>query len=234
MLAWDIAKKVAKTLNDDANIRCTVDELVMWFNSAQRAIVDMKPDVLTANGSIALVAGTKQSVAVVTVGGVNKTGLKMLKPIRNTGTFTRTIKAVAQNVLDTVLPGWHSATASAEVKSVVVDEKDPLTFYTYPPQPATGSGTIEALVAITPTDVTAAVDGLSFTSGQLLALPDLQENNMVDMMLYRALSKDSKNAINLQRAQNHYNAAATSLGLKVQSNKYYTPSSSFNQGGTAQ
>jgi hypothetical protein len=222
--AWELAQKVAKILNDDDNIRCTVDELVMWFNAAQREVVNLKPDSLTANGSIALVAGTKQSAASITVGGVAKTGVRLLDVIRNTGTYTRAVTNCDRKILDTTMPNWHSSTASAEVRRFCFDERDPLTFYNYPPQPATGTGTVEALVSIAPTPVTKAVNGLSFTSGQMLSLSDLHENNMIDLMLARALSKDSKIIGNMQRAQAHYAAAATSLGQKIQSDKFFAPS----------
>jgi hypothetical protein len=228
MLAWDLAKKVAKVLNDDDNIRCTVDELAMWFNSAQRDIVSMKPDTLTANGTITMVPGTKQSAASVTVGGVTKTGLRLLDVIRNTGTHQRAIRPRQREVLDTTMPEWHSSTTSAEVKFFMFDERDPLTFYNYPPQPSTGTGTVEALVSVAPTDVTVAANGQSFTDGQLLSVSDLHESNMIDLMLARALSKDSKIIGNMQRAQAHYAAAATSLGQKVQSDRYFAPTDGFS------
>jgi hypothetical protein len=227
--AWELAQKVAKILNDDDNIRCTVDELVMWFNSAQREIVRIKPDSLTANGTIALVAGTKQSAAVITVGGVQKTGIRLLDIIRNVGTYTRAVTFCDRKVLDTTMPNWHTATASAEVKRFSFDERDPLTFYNYPPQPASNMGTVEALVSIVPTPVTKAANGLSFTAGQTLSLSDLDENNMIDLMLARALSKDSKIIGNMQRAAAHYAAAATALGQKIQTDKYFAPTDGFSQ-----
>ncbi|MFZ4856139.1 MAG: DUF6682 family protein [Desulfuromonadaceae bacterium] len=233
--AWSVAEKVAKVLLDENNIRCTVDELSMWFNSAQREIINIKPDALTANGSVALVAGTKQSAAVVTANSVANTGLRLLNVVRNTGTYSRAIQKRNMKVLDTILPNWHSMTAAAEVKFFMFDELDPLTFYVYPPQPVVSPGTVEALVSIAPTDVTVAVDGLAFTSGQAMSLSELFENNMIDLMLSRALSKDSKNLANMQRSAAHYAAAATSLGQKVQSNRFYAPTSPFKadpQGGT--
>lgn len=228
MDAWQLAQKVAKILNDDDNIRCTVAELAMWFNSAQREIVSLKPDSLTANGSIALVAGTKQSAASVTIGGVTKTGLRLLDIIRNTGAYQRAITPRDRKVLDTTMPNWHSATANAEMKFFMFDERDPLTFYNYPPQPATGMGTVEALVSVAPTEVTVAANGLAFTTGQVLSISELHESNMIDLMLARALSKDSKIIGNMQRAQAHYAAAATSLGQKVQSDRYFAPTDGFS------
>lgn len=228
MLAWTIAEKVAKILNDDDNIRCTVPELVMWFNAAQKEIVKLKPDTLTANGSITLVAGTKQSAAVVTVNSVAKTGLRLLDVIRNTGAHQRAIRPRNREVLDTTMPDWHSSTANAEMKFFMFDPRDPLTFYNYPPQPATGMGTVEALVSVAPTAVTAAVDGLTFTADQQLSVSELHESDMIDLMLARALSKDSKIIGNMQRAQAHYAAAATSLGAKVQSDRYFAPTDGFS------
>lgn len=233
MLAWSIAQKVAKILQDESNIRCTVEELVMWFNSAQREIVNIKPDSLTANGSITLVSGTKQSAAVVTANSVAKTGLKLLDIIRNTGAYTRAVAGRKRSVLDAMLPGWHSSAAKAEVKFFMVDERDPLTFYVYPPQPAAGTGVVEALVSIAPVDVTISVDGLTFTAAQAFSFSDQYENSQIDLMLWRALSKDSKNVNNMSRAQTHYSVAAAALGQKVQANRYYAPRDSFSQSSPA-
>ena len=227
--AWAVAQKVAKILNDDDNIRCTVGELAMWFNTAALIIVNLKPDTFTGNGSIALAPGTKQSVATITVGGTAKTGLRLLDVIRNTGTYKRAIAARDRKILDTTMPDWHASTPNAEVKFFMFDQRDPLTFYNYPPQPTTGTGTVEALVSLAPTTVTkAAADAQGFLNDPDMELPAVYEGNIIDLMLSLALSKDSKIIGNMQRAQAHYAAAATSLGQKVQSDRYFAPSDGFS------
>ena len=227
--AWAVAQKVAKILNDDDNIRCTVGELAMWFNTAALTIVNLKPDTFTGNGSITLITGTKQSAGSITVAGTSKVGLRLLDVIRNTGTKTRAIAPRKREVLDTTMPDWHASTANNEVKFFMFDERDPLTFYVYPPQPATGTGTVEARVSLAPTAVVkAAADAQGFLNDPDFELPAVYEGNTIDLMLSLALSKDSKIIGNMQRAQAHYAAAATSLGQKVQSDRYFAPSDGFS------
>ncbi|CAB4211892.1 hypothetical protein UFOVP1419_45 [uncultured Caudovirales phage] len=229
MKAWSVAAKVAKILNDDDNIRCTVEELAMWFNSANLQIVNLKPDTLTGNGDISLVAGTKQSAASVTVGGVTKTGLRLLDVIRNVGTYKRAVAVRERRVLDTTMPNWHGSTANAEVKFFMFDERDPLTFYNYPPQPSGTTSKVEGLVSLAPTPVTkAAADAQGFLGDPDVELSNVYEGTIIDLMLARALAKDSKIIGNMQRAQAHFAAAATSLGQKVQSDKFFAPTDGFS------
>jgi hypothetical protein len=222
MFAVDIVKKVAKILNDDENIRCTQEELVMWFNLAQRDIVSMKPDTLTINCDISTVIGTKQSVKTFTVDAHTYTGVRLLDVIRNKGTGTRAIRPRQREVFDTTMPNWHADSAGTEIKFFMFDERDPTTFYNYPR--LTAVGLVEVLVSIAPAEV-ADVAGLATTA---LSIPTVYESNMIDLMLSRALSKDSKIIGNMQRAQAHYAAAATSLGQKVQSDRYFAPTDGFS------
>lgn len=226
MKAWSVAEKVSIVLNDNNdNIRCPVAELAGWFNTALLQIVNLKPDVLTGNGDITLVAGTKQSAATIVVNGVSKTATRLLDVIRNNGAHKDSIRMIERGVLDVSIPGWHSVTGNAKVKRAIFDERDPLTFYIYPPQLSGTTEKIEGLAAIAPTPVAkAAADAQGFLGDPDFELPVVYEGNVIDLMLALALSKDSKIIGNMQRAQAHYAAAAASLGQKVQSDKFFAPS----------
>lgn len=210
-----IFDKVKRILQDETNVRWTVADLVGWFNSAQREVALLKPDALSSNTSKQLAAGTKQSIP--------ESGLRLLDVIRNLGTDGTTpglaITGIPRKVLDTTLPDWHSSTPSAVAKRFVFDERDPLTFYVFPPQPATGQGYVELLISLAPTDITVVSNE---PSGNL-SLPDLYENAIIDHILYRAFSEDSGNPLGAQKAQMHYAAFATALGQKVQAERYYAP-----------
>jgi hypothetical protein len=116
--------------------RWTQQELIDWTNEAQRKAVSYKPDINPAVVSFALVAGSKQSVPA----GY----LQPLDFYRNMGvspgtTPGRAITVVKLQDLKSYEPAWNTATASQIVIHAMFDEKNPSSFYVYPPQPAAPS-----------------------------------------------------------------------------------------------
>lgn len=196
----DIISRVQTLIRDLTGVRWPQDELINWLNDGQREVILLQPKAGAKNTSMALVAGTKQSIP--------NDGTQLLRVMRNTGvggaTPGRAITEVDREVLDTFTPDWHSDAATAVAKHYIFDPVDPTTFYVYPP--ADGSAQIEVVYASSPTVVTA---------GQQISVPDIYANALMDYMLYRAYSKDSDSTANAERAQNAYNTFVQSLGLKV-------------------
>lgn len=199
----NLIDRFAFIAQDPSNIRWTVPELTDWANDAQREVVLFKPDACTKNESVALVAGTKQSIPAA--------GVRFIDMRRNMGangsTPGRVIRQVAMSILDAEHPDWHSMTASAAVQHFAFDIRDPKTFYVYPPQPATGMGYVEIIYSQLPAALAATTDSIG--------IDDIYANILVDYMLYRAYSKDTDYAGNVQRATAHYQAFATALGVKT-------------------
>lgn len=203
ILASAIFDKALELLVDEAGIRWQPEKLRGWLNTGQRELVVLKPNALTKNEAVAVVAGSKQTLPAA--------GLVLIDVIRNMGdggtTPGRAITSISRDALDTVMPDWHSMEGSAVAKHYVYDVRDPKTFYLYPPQPADTTQQVEIVYSVAPVDLTAAT--------QPIAVDDIYEGCMIDYVLYRAYSKDGVSPGNKELALAHYQAFQTALGVKL-------------------
>lgn len=214
--AQSIIRRCVETLQDNTSIRWPVAELVRYLNDGQREVVLYRPDSVVTNTTITCTAGTKQTIPAG--------GAKLIEVIRNVAA-TSTKKAVRltnREILDAQTPGWHSATNTVDVLHFMFDPRDPKTFWVYPP--ATALAQLELLYAAYPTDITEPADGSTYSAvtGNL-SLPDVFGNALIDYILYRAYTKDSEYAGNLQRAQAHYASFANALGIEIKATVQVAP-----------
>ena len=207
ILSNDIISRAQTVLQDTSAARWTAAELLLWLNDGQREICLLKPSVSATNQSVTLVAGTKQSIPA--------TGLQVLRIIRNltsAGVGGKVVRVIGRDVLDTSSPMWHTGTQTAVVDHYVFDELDPKTFYVYPPN--NGSGFVETVFAVEPAQV---------TTGGAISIPDIHSNNLLDYILYRAYAKESDHAGSVELSKQHYQAMASSLGVKIQLDSVTSP-----------
>lgn len=211
----DVLSRAQKLIQDDTGIRWPLTELACWFNDGTREVAIHKPSASAKSVVLSLVRGTRQ---VIPAGA-----LMLLRVIRNLKSGSnnsnriggRSVRVVNRDVLDTQHPDWHDedvAPFASQVKHFVFDESDPTAFYVYPGN--TGQGQIEALVSHSPEPVNTSGSTLSAYNVSM-PLPDVYANAVLDYVLYRAYSKDASFAENMERANLHYNAFASSLGIKL-------------------
>lgn len=227
--ADNIITRVRALLQDDAGIRWPEAELLLWISDAQREICLLKPDASSINDIVKLRANTtKQTMSGIQISGsAVPTGNRFLRVIRNIHTTDfadnsgngagRSIRLVSRRVLDSQFPDWHDPSAATgdaafvntggNIKHYVFDEIDPATFYVFPGVAASQNVFIEIVYSGVPADVAAKTD--------VIDLPDIYVNCITDYVCYRAFTKDADYAGNAQRAQSHYNAFATNLGIKT-------------------
>lgn len=210
MIARTIVSKAATILSDAGNIHWTASEMLGWVNSGMKEIVILKPDALTQNSTVDLVAGTKQAIPA--------TGICLLDVIRNYGPKASpapgaAISRVSRHVLDSALPDWHIDRANATVKNFVFDVRDPKHFYVYPPQPVATTQTVEAVISVAPTE--------AVTDAATLDLDDIYENVLLDYVLYRAFGKNATGTP--ERSAAHYQAFVGALTGKTQATGALTP-----------
>lgn len=206
-LASEIIARARHIFQDDTGTRWTNAEELNWLNDGQREIVLLRPEASVINETMALVAGTKQTIPAL--------GIKLIDAVRNmTGignaTPSKVVRIINREVLDSTIPTWHSdpANATGEVDHYLFDHRDPKVFYVYPQPPATPSG-IEIIYSSSPADVAATTNAIT--------LDDVYANALLDYMLYRSYLKDADFSGNVNRATLHKNAFMQSLGLKAQS-----------------
>jgi|TARA_R110000822_G_scaffold482_3_gene2294 hypothetical protein len=202
----DIIGKAQTILQDESAVRWPTTELLSWLNDGQREVCLLKPSVSAINQSVTMVAGTKQSIPA---GGLQV--LRLVRNLSSAGAGGKVVRVIDRDVLDTRKPLWHSETATAVVDHYTFDELDPRTFYVYPPN--NGSGYIEAVYAVEPTQV---------SSGGNITIPDIHANNLLDYILYRAYAKET-DQIGGQRSAQHYQTLAASLGIKIQLDSVASP-----------
>lgn len=210
MQASDIIDRARVVLNDADGTRWLNDEFFKWINDGQRVIVMVRPDASVANEPLNLVTGTKQALPT--------SGLRLLDVVRNVGAAPtnaggRAIRIVDREVLDTQNPVWHSDTGSTTIKNFIYDNRDPKSFYVYPPA-ATGAR-VEIVYSKVPTNVTATTSDLS--------VDDIYADALLNYVLFRAYSKDAEFAQNMQLSSNYLGIFNSMLGIKTQKDVAYSP-----------
>jgi hypothetical protein len=210
----ELLTRAATILQDAANVRWPLPELVRWINDGQKAVVLAKPSANALTVILTLVYGTRQSLA-------DPTHLLLLRLPRNIKTESpltggRAIRPTTREILDASAPTWHDPSDhpyKTEVRQYVYDEANPREFYTYPGVLA--GVKVEAVVSKLPTALAASGDvNLIASYGAELALPEPYGVVLLDYVLFRAFSKDDMAADN-SRAQLHLQAFMGALGIKA-------------------
>lgn len=214
--AQSIIRRAVETLQDTTSVRWPVNELVRYLNDGQREIVLYRPDSMVTNATVTCVAGTKQALPT--------NGVKLIEVIRNAAATSakKSVRMINREILDAQIPGWHNLAGVNEVLHFMYDPRDPKTFYVYPP--ATTSAQLDIVYSAYPTDITETADGVLYTAvtGNI-SLPDIYGNAILDYILYRAYTKDSEYAGNVQRAQAHYAAFNNALGNEIKATVAVAP-----------
>lgn len=191
LTAQNIMDRASMIIQDLTNVRWPLTELTNWFNDCRRELAVVRPDIYSTSTTLPLTAGAKQALP--------SGGLRLMDVPRNTSGPAITV--TQRGFLDQQNPSWHQMTPSGTVKHFMLDERNPSTFWVYPP--ATSGASVEIIYQQAPTDYTA--------SSTLSSYEELYGGAMVDYICYRAFSKDSEYAGNAERAIAHYNQFSNSL-----------------------
>lgn len=189
----DVVVRVGQLLQDTTHIRWPLAEKLQYITDAVREVCFYKPDACVKTAVTNLVAGTKQAIPAE--------GTTLIGIVRNMGVGGATPgfapRAVMRDILDSQHPEWHKSAASAEVKHFIFDPQNQRVFYVYPPQPATGQGSLELVYSAEPGNATE--NGTLDLDGTWLPA-------IVNYALYRCYSKDAEYAANAQLAAAYYQA----------------------------
>lgn len=171
----EILSRAGVILQDTTSVKWPIAELLDWLHDAQREIVLRKPDAYSKNTSIQLtVSQTKQSIP--------SDGVMLLDVVRNLGTDGstpgRAITRTERPILDQQRPDWHTDTPSATVKHYMFNEKDPKTFYVYPPQPGSSPGHVEIIYSAAPDPLIATWQASTAYSEGDYCLPRKKNNHL--------------------------------------------------------
>jgi hypothetical protein len=203
--ALSMIHRVADALQDPTAIRWTTAELVRYLNDGVRETVIYRPDAANTTATLVLVAGTRQALPA--------THAKLIDVLYNTASKLA-VRMTTREILDAQTPSWRAISGTVDVKHFIYDPRQPKVFDVYPP--ATSASSIEAIVAVFPTDIAepAAATIWSDVVGNF-GLPDIFANAVQDYVLFRAYSKDAEYAGNEAKAAGHYAAFANALGIEI-------------------
>jgi len=231
--AQQIVDRAGVILQDTTSVRWPESELLDWLNDGQRETVLLDPSAHADNETVRLVSGSKQNFNDLASDPDNSgtnigAGIRLIDVVRNMGTGGstpgRSVTVIERKIIDYQVPDWHSGQTAAEAMHFMHDERDPKTFYVYPPQPGTGTNYVELLYSSSPQDVTLS-DSIS--------LDDVYANALLDYVLYRAYSKDADFG-SAQLANAHYKAFSQSLGIKGNTDLFTIPGASMDTRERAQ
>lgn len=203
VLASKIISDALVQLGDIAQTRWTNAELLGYLNSGQREACVLKPDIYVITTGYLMQAGSKQ---VVPPAGFLVDVVRNLGP---SGTAPgESISMITKDMMDSVIPGWHSSTASGTAQYAMYDIKNPGVFYLYPPQPSPAHYIELSHAGVPPT--------ILITDP--ITLADIYENILFDYVMFKAKSKQASSG-DPALAQQHYASFVRSLGGKMVAEK---------------
>ncbi len=208
--AASIVTKARHLTLDESGVRWADAELVRWLNDGQFELVGHKPTASVLNGPIPLSIGARQTVP---------TGATALLDITHNSSSGEACTLVQRADLERSLPAWANATPAIDAEHYMVDEDDPKSFLTYPPN--TGAGELQGRLAVLPIAIANETSNIS--------LADEYGPVLLDYLLYRIWSKNSNHPGNAQRAEMAHNKFLRALGVKIQAEFTYSPKRNFEE-----
>lgn len=212
LLARDVIKKAQRRLVDLNALSWPMDELLDFLNEAQRAVVVLRPDAKSDVVEYTLQAGTRQTLPAGSV--------RLLDVRCNVDGPSCTY--VERSNMDSYSRSWRTATANAEVRHWMYDDRVPQEFDVYPPQPASSFGAVELVRSLLPTDCTlSGVNGGSVDS--TIDVSDVFEMALQDYLVYRCYSKDSTYTAPGGKADQAYQKYLQGLGFGLTTDRKFNP-----------
>lgn len=206
--AAKVMSRASTILQDSGAVRWTPQELCDWLNEAQRAVVLAKPNAISGTVELDMAPGTRQNLpAQYTL---------LARVVRNVGAGNQAVRSIARReILDAQIPGWHDSVTiprAAAVQYVWQDIMSPREFYVVPGND--GTGKVEAIVGRYAADIPKpagadALDTAKYTT--TCGFEDIYQGILLDLVLFRAFSKDGEAPDAGARAQGHLALATNAL-----------------------
>lgn len=138
-------------LQDVAGVTWQLNSLGGYLNMAIHEIVTLQPHAYSQTQLKVLIAGVRQPLS--------NTILDLLDVTFNMG-ITGVVRgnaiiSIPKGQMDYLLPDWATYPASDIVQYAIIDDRDPQTFFIFPPQPDPANGQqVELLVSVMPDMIT--------------------------------------------------------------------------------
>lgn len=226
----EVLQRAIWLLQDEGNDRWTVDELVQWFNDAQTAMQNMRPDTTSVLTSLQLAPGAFQNLMDSSLNLPRKPA-KLLKVVRNTSTAgrRRAIRLVSRDLMDVTNPDWESDPPQTDCVNYMIDTNFPACFWVYPaapdPSPLIPAMQVELHYSAEPQKIDPPGEGKTWKDvvGDV-SVRDRFAMILPDYIVYRAYLKDAEFGGNGSRAQTHFEVFQTALQADMQGTLVGQPS----------
>ena len=200
----EIASIVAHQLQDELNVNWPTSKILPYFNLAIIEIIVLKPDAYTVTKNISLVPGVIQALpdgAFMLIDAVCNMGV-------DGATIGKEIRSLDKQTLDYTLPGWMIMPAAEEVLFIVKDNRNPKTFYVFPPEEATSpKQQIQVVLSQAPDPIT--------NETLVCPLDASFRPALIDYLIYRCLIEETTIPGAQAKATAFYNKFLQDLGLKT-------------------
>jgi hypothetical protein len=201
--AQSLIDKASTILQDAGAVRWTAAELLGWLNEGQRFIYHLRKDSSAKVTTMALAAGTRQTVPAEADLLLDIPRNATVSGTPAVTTYGRALRKISQPLLDAQYPDWHLKTPQATAKEYMYDPRVPKVFYVYPP--SDGTGYVELKYSVAPAEVAAAANPIT--------LDNVYATVLLDWMLMRAYAKETEESL-MQRASLYRQSVESQLGAK--------------------
>ncbi len=204
----DLITEVRRVIHDEsATFRWADAELLDYLNAGQRAIVVLLPEANTVETVIDL--GTSRTARQLIPTG----GIKFIKATTNYGqggsASQGTIRYAEKDVLDTYEPDWEHVSIKVDGQNYFEhfchDKREPKVYYLYP-APVVDNKRVGILFSDSPTE-------LADLTGDV-QLSDEFTESLISYIIYRALTKESRDTMPGAFQKDLYDQFLTVLGVK--------------------
>lgn len=209
--AQGLFDEVRRTIHDEdaANYRWADAELIDYLNAGTRQVVSLIPEANTVE-TIEDTLTSRVARQVLPAGGI-----KFIRVGRNYAddgvTPQGTVRYVEKDVLDTYDPDWEYTLAAGVAdgpnyfQHFSHDKREPKVFYLYPP-PAADNKRLAVVYSAIPAEVTVV--------GGLIPIDDEYTNALIQYIVYRALTKESRQSLPSAYRQELWQNFLVALGLQ--------------------
>lgn len=195
-------------LQDEQSVRWSRAEMLDYFNAAQRALAEHRPDQMLAERDVVLKAGWQQQL--------DDDVLALMDVTHNVNQAQKRITKTNLWVLDAVAPAWRSTAAAREVVHFMLDLRAAKEFLVYPPVQA--GVKVRAKVALMPEDLA--------KEDQPPSVPVRWMDSLRHFVLARAWSKDAEFGGNAALATANYQLFFNALGVQSSASAAMAPADS--------
>lgn len=198
-----LVTRVAGTLNDPSYVRWTVADLVDYLNDGVLQTVIARPQANVVTRVLELTEGTRQTLPA--------DAIALIEVQRNVPSG-RVVRHVDKQTMDAAAPLWHGSTRMVDARDYAFDQRDPKTFFVYPPAHTTSK--VETLLSVRPD-----LAGVPATPGTdpwdpFPLAPEYQEPVRL-WMLHRAYANDT-GAGSLAKSSSYFNQFFQWFGIDAQ------------------